>query len=477
MPILTGAEIERIYEGAVRVLQKIGFRVQNEFILDRLERRGAKVDQASQVFWPTRQMIHDLEACARRNAGPAPDEPVLRRPLPAPETITYNGTLYYDHTEGQQRAATLRDIEDVLKACHVLSQGSRAVAGRFGPAMTAQDVPPPIEPVESLALAIKTTDRVVHRVELILGEQLPYLEALDSINQGREVRYTANGAAINNFTMDARAAGTVLATWQRNGLARWTTSSCPIAGASAPVTLAGAVVVGVAETMGAWFAGWVLNEDVSLQAIPCSGVMDMQTTRALFSAPEAVLIDVGLYQVFERVLGVRLGMLADYCDAKVPGIQAMNDKVFKALAYAWVTGQLNFHRGTLEAGKAFSPTQMVIDMEINRELSQLARGMDVTDETLALDLIEEYSAGLGRSYLGAGHTARHFRKVLWRPSLMDRTCWESPQAEREKERAMLEQAEAIWRDALAGYQRPEVPQEKIKAVDAVLASARRRLLA
>ena len=469
--ILSDAEIERIYDGAVRVLLNTGFRIQHPDILKRLEQRGARVDYADQVFWPTREMMRDLEACARRHAGPPPKEPVLRRPLPQGNLITYNGTLYYDWTEGIQRPATLEDVEAMLKVCHVLPE-----VADFGPTVTAQDVPPLIEPIVSFARGIQITDKPVHRVELVLPGQLPFLEELDSITQGREVRYNHDGCAINNFTIDARATGCLMATWQRNGLERWTTSSCPIAGASAPVTLAGAVVVGVAETIGAWFAGWVLNEDVTLDAIPCSGVMDMRTTRVLFSTPEAVLIDVGLFQVLDRVLGVRPGMLADYTDAKVPGMQAMNDKVFKGLAYAWLTGQLNRQRGTLEAGKAFSPTQMVIDFDINRELAQLAHGMEVTEETLALELIEAYGPSFGQSYIGAEHTFRHFRKVLWYPQLMDRTCWDSPEVERQKEQIMLERAEEKWRDALAHYKTPDIPEEKLRAAEAVVERARQALL-
>ena len=244
--LFTEAEIERIYQGAMRILRNSGFRIQHSLILERLEKRGAKVDPTDQVFWPTREMIADLEACARHHAEAPVRTSLLRRPTALGNVITYNGTLYYDWTEGAQRAAKLQDVETMLKVCHMLPEVTD-----FGPTITAQDVPPPIEPMVSFALGIKTTDKPVHRVELVLPEQLPYLEDLDSITQGREVRYNYDGCAINNFTVDSRAMGCLVATWQRNGLAQWEVYSCPVAGATAPVTLPGAVVVGVAETLGA----------------------------------------------------------------------------------------------------------------------------------------------------------------------------------------------------------------------------------
>lgn len=469
--IFTDREVERIYQGAIRVLMHTGFRIQHRAILERLERHGARVNYTGEVFWPTADMLRRLEEQVRR-CSPNPSRThLLRQPPYAGSSITYNGTLYYDWREGVQRAASLQDVENMLKACHMLKE-----VAEFGPTITAQDVPPPIEPIVSFALGIETTDRPVLRVELVLPEQLPYLEELDTITQGHPVRYNYDGCAINNFTVDERAMGCLYATWQRNGLANWEVYSCPVSGATAPVTLAGAVVVGVAETLGAWFAGWALNPDVTLTAMPCAGVLDMRAGRVLFSCPEAVKINAGIFQVFDRVLGMQAGMLADYSDAKVPGLQAMHDKIFNGLVYAWLTGQVNFQRGTLEAGKCFSPTQMVIDCELNAELASLASGITVTDETLALELIETSSPASAVNFLEEDHTRRNYRQALWYPSMMDRTNWESPEAERQKETNLLRKAEARWRDALARYEPPDIPTEKIKAARDVVEQARRSLL-
>jgi len=471
MRILSDAEIERIYDGAVHVLLQTGFRVQHRGLLERLEKRGARVDYAREVFWPTPEMIREVEASARRGAGEPAPEPVLRRPLPQGQRVGYNGTLYYDWTEGIQRPATLQDVRDMVKVCHALPEVTA-----LGPCMTAQDVPSPVEPLVSFAEAIKLSDRATVGVELILPEQLPYLEDLFTIARGEQVYYRSDGYALNRFTVDARAAGCLMAIWERRGLESWAVSSCPVAGASAPVTIAGSIVVAVAETLGAWCAPWALSEDCHLGAIPCSGIMDMRTTRVLFSTPEAILIDVGLYQVLDRVLGVKTGMLTDYTDAKVPGLQAMNDKVFKGLAYNWLTSRPDRqHRGMLEAGKAFSPTQLMIDFELNRELAQLARGVEVNDDTLALDEIAAIGLDHARSYLDEEHTFRHFRSELWSPELMDRTCWDTSTEERRKEQALLHQAEEKWRAALARYEQPAVPAEKIRAAEAVVARAKRAM--
>ena len=277
--LFSDAEIERIYDGAVAVLLDTGFRIQEPILLARLAQRGARVDETSQVFWPTRGMMDELAQCLARQGAEHAPVPVLRRPVPQGDAVVYNAPLYYDAATGERRSATLRDVSDVLKACHELPEVTR-----MGPALAASDVPYAVEPLVGVAEAIRTTDKEVLAVELVLAGQLPFMEELETISRGQQVRYTTAGTSIDRFTIDARGAQMLLTTWRRNGLKHWWVASCATAGITAPVTLAGAVTVGVAETLGGWLAGWVLDADVTFSISPCSSVLDMRSTRVLFGA-------------------------------------------------------------------------------------------------------------------------------------------------------------------------------------------------
>jgi trimethylamine--corrinoid protein Co-methyltransferase len=482
--ILTDGEIERIRAAALRTLERVGFRIRSHEILQKLEKRGLRVNYATFTVWPTVAQMERVEEAARARAvrvdrveeasrfqdSQVIAEPLLRRPLPAGESVGHNYSCYYDWTEKTRRPATLQDIRNVVKAWHMLPE-----IAETGPCMTAQDVPPPIEPLVSTVEAMKLTDKIRRCPELILAPQLPYMEELETIMQDRQVRYHANGCSLSNFTMDERACQCLLAV-AKNGLEYWWTNSCPVMGANAPVTLAGAVVIGVAEMMGGWLAGWAVNEDVTLGAIPLAGVMDMRTTRVLFCTPESILADCAMYQYFYYMYGMRIGLCAGYTDAKIPGIQAMHDKMLKALAYGLFTDQIGGQTGTLEAGNIYSPTQQVIDLELNREVAQLARGMEVNDETLALAEIEQFFLQERGSFLLMDHTLKHWREALWLPKLMDRTSFEAQEAELEKDRQIVERAEAIWRDALQRYEPPAIDEGKLRAAEDVLARAKRALL-
>ena len=468
--VLSDAEIERIREAALRVLTNSGFRIHSLAILERLERRGLRVDYASHTVRPTPDQVAAVENTARRHAGEPRDEWLLRQTPPRGERVGHNFTCYYDATEGVRRAATLQDIRNVVRAWQVLPE---IVETRT--CMTAQDVPPEIEPIVATVEVMKLSDKIRTCPELMLAEQLPFLEELETIIRGEQVRYHTNGCSVNHFAMDERAADCLLAV-ARNGLDHWWVNSCPVAGANAPVTLAGATVVGVAETLGGWLAGWAMNEDVSLGAIPLAGVIDMRTTRVMFSTPETVLVDCALYQYFYCMYGLRIGLCTGYTDAKVPGMQAMHDKMLKALSYGLFVDHLGGQTGTLEAGNTYSPTQQMIDLEINREVAQLAKGLAVSDETLALDEIERFASDDRQSFLLFDHTLQNWRDSLWLPRLMDRTSFDSREAEKRKERQIVEIAEQRWRDALAEYVAPDLDQTRIAAAEEVLRRAKNALL-
>jgi trimethylamine--corrinoid protein Co-methyltransferase len=78
--------------------------------------------------------------------------------------------------------------------------------------------------------------------------------------------------------------------------------------------------------------------------------------------------------------------------------------------------------GLLGAATAFSLQQLVMDSEIFSWNAFIAAGIEVDDETIALDTIRQ--VGIGGNYLGQRHTRRHMKDV-WRPRLLDRTMWDA----------------------------------------------------
>ena len=99
------------------------------------------------------------------------------------------------------------------------------------------------------------------------------------------------------------------------------------------------------------------------------------------------------------------------------------------------------------------------------------RGFDVDEEHLALDLIDE--VGPGGVFIDQPHTAQHFRKELWMPSVLDREYWSawesagrSTTAQRTRER-MLE--------LLGSYQQRPMDERASRDMQKVVEAAQRSL--
>ena len=80
------------------------------------------------------------------------------------------------------------------------------------------------------------------------------------------------------------------------------------------------------------------------------------------------------------------------------------------------------HRASLEVLRDVG-CQILFDIECLKVFEKMLQPIEVTDESLCLDLIKQI--GIGGNYLAEEHTARHFREVLWFPQLMKRISCEA----------------------------------------------------
>lgn len=81
---------------------------------------------------------------------------------------------------------------------------------------------------------------------------------------------------------------------------------------------------------------------------------------------------------------------------------------------------LLYGMGMLELGQAFSFAQLVIDNEIAGMVKRVVRGVEVNDETLAVDVTREVGGGQGKTFLLEDHTMEYLRSEQQGAALFDR---------------------------------------------------------
>lgn len=82
--------------------------------------------------------------------------------------------------------------------------------------------------------------------------------------------------------------------------------------------------------------------------------------------------------------------------------------------------------GMLDLGMTFSYEQLIIDNEIAGMVNRVLKGVRVTDDTLAVDIINK--VGPAGSFLGEKHTVKYMKTDQSRAKIFDRnmrSTWEA----------------------------------------------------
>ncbi len=196
---------------------------------------------------------------------------------------------------------------------------------------------------------------------------------------------------------------------------------CPLAGATAPTTLAGTAVQALTESL----FGIVLSQLRRPGAQLIIGVlmsnMDMLTTVYSYGSPEMALLSAAYTQI-TKWLGVPMYETAGCSDAKMYDEQAAMEATINIATAALIGGNMIHDVGYLEQGLTSSPEMMVAADEIIDMVKRVLRGIPVDDASKALDVIAE--VGPGGHFLEHDHTFTRFKEEIWQPKLLSREGWE-----------------------------------------------------
>jgi len=112
----------------------------------------------------------------------------------------------------------------------------------------------------------------------------------------------------------------------------------------------------------------------------------------------------------------------------------------------------------------------VMETEIYSIVQKVAGGIEVTDETLALDVIKK--VGSNGTYLAEKHTRAHMKEI-WRPNVWDRTHYDNWL--RAGKKGALHKATEIADDILENYQPEPLPEDVVKELRAIVDRADKEL--
>lgn len=191
------------------------------------------------------------------------------------------------------------------------------------------------------------------------------------------------------------------------------------AGATSPVTLAGALAQGLAESL----AGLMLVDAIQ-PGFPCifafmPFISDLRTGSMTGGSGEAAVTNAAAAQLLLR-LGLPSTVSAGMTDAKLVDAQAGYEKGYTvALAAQAGADMINLSVGMLGSIMAASPEALVIDNDMCGAILRTVRGVEMPVGSIDLDIIDHVVSGPGH-YLGESQTLSLMKSEYTYPTLGDR---------------------------------------------------------
>ena len=197
---------------------------------------------------------------------------------------------------------------------------------------------------------------------------------------------------------------------------------CPLAGATAPTTLAGLLVQALAESLFGIVLSQLRKPGSQLIIGGLMSNMDMLSTIYCYGSPEMALLSAG-YTDITKWLRVPEYETAGCSDAKLFDEQAAMEAAINIATAGLIGGNMIHDVGYLDSGLTSCIELMVASDEIIDMVKRILRGIPVTPETIALDVMRE--VGPGGHFMEHDHTYKRFKEEIWRPKLIDRQNWEN----------------------------------------------------
>jgi trimethylamine--corrinoid protein Co-methyltransferase len=240
-----------------------------------------------------------------------------------------------------------------------------------------------------------------------------------------------------------------------------------VAGVSAPVTGAGTLVVELAGSLAGLVALQLKKPGtpVCLGSVPAP--MDPRSGRPLYGSPELSLYSAALSEMV-TFLNLPLMGTSGASEAKTVDLQAAIESTAQVIFSLLSRTTLPHDAGFLDCADIGSLEMLVMNDEIIAMSRRMMRGIEVSPQTLMLDLIDK--VGPGGDFLSQKETAKGFRQEIWLPRLLDRQPWNQWTAN--GSHTMNERVKARIAEILQTQVPYPLPAGALAQINAILACAR-----
>ena len=465
LQVLSCEQIEDIHLASLEILQRTGIAIEHDGARDLLRRHGASVSGARVRIPPSLVKQALASAPERVQLYSRKDEPAVD--LGADRSYFGTGSdtpTYIDPYSGEMMTTDRESVRRFSLLCDalpnmdfVMSMGiarerpgnssfvhqyAAMQEGTIKPIVFTAQGAKDIRPIYDIALAAAGGDEDLLRLH---PRCLLYTEPVSPLSYKPEAMEMVLFCAARSLPV--------------------TIPTGIMAGATGPVTLAGAIALGNAETLAALTVLQLTRPGTPYVYGGNVSVMDMRTSLFTYGAPEfhlafAAFADLGHHYRLP-VWG-----LAGASDAKRFGAQAAAEAAYEILLARLSGNNLIHDVGYLNTGLTACMELVVLCDEIVDYTNRIAAGIEVSERTLALDVIDR--VGPCGQFLDTDHTVENFRNHIWQPRFLERDSYAAWQAAGSQD--LHTKLNARVREILENHCPEPLPEEATGRIAGILAA-------
>lgn len=462
--IYSDDQIEQIHQTALRVLEELGVKILLPAARQLLKDGGVDVDEASMMARFDRGLVQQAVTSAPSSIKlHGADEETS--PTWGGRQVTWcsvGGPPHISDLDEGKRPGTLEACENIIRlgehydVIHVQS-----------PNVEPQDVPPAVRHYATL------------RAQLTLSRKPPFLfsrgapQVRDGFRMMRIMRGLSEEAFAQTpsvYTVINTNSPLILDIPMLQGLMDFAKAGQPsvitpftLAGAMAPVTIAGALVQQHAEFLAALVVAQLSRPGAPVVYGAFTSNVDMRSGSPAFGTPENVQA------------AFASGQLARFVDlpwrSSMPSVANTVDaqSIYESQMALWgatlAGANLVLHAaGWVEGGLTGSMEKFIIDIEMLQQMAELMQPRTFNEAELAFEAIKE--VGAGGHFFGASHTMERYRTAFYTPFVSD---WSNfGQWTEAGGKTATERANGIWKQVLRDFEPPAIEPASVEELDAFI---------
>jgi trimethylamine--corrinoid protein Co-methyltransferase len=453
-------EVRRVHETCLRLLETVGVDFSFEPALEVLKKAGCKVE-GQRVFFPPRL----VEA----QVAKAPAHYTLQARNPEKNVVIggehiafipcYGPPFVTDLDRGR-RASTLEDYINFVKLGH--ASLSMDITG--GMMAEPNDIPHERRNAEMMYASMRYSDKP------FMGGAIGAEAARETIEMAA-ILFGCSEAELAEkrpiisilcartpLAYDDRMLGAIME-YAKAGMPQLI-SSLAIAGATAPVTMEGTLVVQNTEVLAGIVLTQLIREGTPVVFAGSSSCSAMRYGTLSIGAPEMAVNTAATAQM-ARFYGIPSRGGGALSDAKLPDAQAGFEAMMSQLMATLSGVHFVLHSaGILEGYMVSSYEKFVLDDEICGMCKRIKRGERADEDRLAFELIRQ--VGPGGEYLTQKHTFQNFRKEIYANIVEEKDTYANWQ--QKGALSIDRRANQKWKEILKAYQEPQLAVETDKAL-------------